>query len=96
MVRVEIRPSGRYQYAVVVDDYQENGRWKKKVVRSYGNIADERNLHKAHQFAAAVNAGKSFLAAELEVNKDDLKAALTILAGAAIAGAALGWLLGEE
>jgi hypothetical protein len=93
VVRVEIRPSGRHEYAVVVDDQlQSSGTWRKRVIRSFGNAANPSNVDKANRFAAAINAGKSFLAAEIEVNRETLLHALTLLAGAAIAAAAVAWL----
>lgn len=97
MARVEIRPSGGHQYVVVVDDvWDDVAGWRKRVIRSFGNVNNLNATRDAHAFAAAVNAGKSFLEAEYEVSKEDLLNALKILAGAALAAAAIAWLFGEK
>lgn len=97
MARVELRPSGGHKYAVVVEDVQDqHGNWKKKVIRSFGNASEPGNVEKAKKFAAAVNAGKSFVQADWEANRKDILQALTIMVGATLAAAAVSWLFGEE
>ncbi len=96
MARVELRPSGQYTYAVVVEDLQEGGAWRKKVIGSFGNAADPKNVQKAHVFANAVNAGKSLIAASAEAEAEDILKALGVVVGAAVAALAIAWLFREQ
>jgi hypothetical protein len=96
VARVELRPSGQYVYAVVVEDLQENGLWRKKVIGSFGNAADQNNVNRAHMMANAVNAGKSLLAAKLDASEDDLMATFAAFGLAAVAGLAIAWLMSQR
>lgn len=97
MARVEIRPSGGHEYAVVVEDVQdEHGNWRKKTIRSFGNAQNQENVEKARKFAHAINAGKSLLEAEWDANQEDLKELLGVAVGLTIAGMAAKWLFEDE
>lgn len=86
--RVEIRPSGGHTYAVVVEDVRNpTGGWEKRVIRSFGNASNPRNVEAAHAFANAANILGVVRTARKEVTKDDVKSALKLVLGVAVAGA---------
>lgn len=58
MARMERRPSGGHVYAVVVEDVRQGNRWRKKVVKSFGNVSDPARTREAEQFAAALTAAR--------------------------------------
>lgn len=97
MARVELRPSGNHNYAIVVEDYQiADGTWRKKVIGSFGNAGVTANVQKAQMFAAAVNAGKSLLVASTNATPEDMKKALGLIVGTAIAALAITWLFQKK
>lgn len=95
MARVEIRPSGSYRYAVVVDDVPTRTGWKKKTLKSFGNADNPQNVTNARQFCAVYNAATELQKQNI-LTKELLK---TIGKGLAWAGAIallLELLFGEE
>jgi len=84
MARVEIRPSGAYRYAVVVEDVLTGNGWKKKTLKSFGNADRPESVNQAYQFCAAYNAA-SELQKQQMLNAELLK---SIAKGVAWAGAA--------
>lgn len=57
--RFEVRPVGKYRYAVVVEDWvRPDGRWGKRILKSYGaHTVESERLARMH--AAIVTARKA-------------------------------------
>ncbi|HVL88557.1 MAG TPA: hypothetical protein VM681_11230 [Candidatus Thermoplasmatota archaeon] len=78
MARVELRPSGGYEYVVAVEDEYDPRlrRWRKKILQSFGNAQDPSSLRNAQQFVAAYNFGKELRNAGQPLSDEQLQDAL--------------------